>query len=333
MPKCCSTCGLRLLCKLWKGHFKQQRQSTRAIACAGALRLRHLRPDLIAQIHPHLNQGLEPDKLFAKTCRSIVWRCTQCPCGHEHVWTTDVYQRRANNTGCPVCAGHKPCVCNSLQAKLPEMARQWHPTHNQNLLPEHILPNSSRKVQQFATALLHLCCSDSLDMSDMAGKKQAVFPACDLVVSSNDDLVTLSVSPTATYQYQCCKQPQSFGWPAQPLRSATAGWLYMQVWWECEAHGPWQASPNSRRGGRCGCPKCGLESAVRTKLQRRDSKRKLGTLAAGMPELAAQWHPHLNAALTPHDVTLGSERKVWWICRGSKYAPECCMKLAVEETL
>ncbi|MBB2903574.1 putative Zn-finger protein [Kineococcus radiotolerans] len=30
--------------------------------------------------------------------------------------------------------------------------------------------------------------------------------------------------------------------------------------------------------------------------------------------MAAQWHPQRNGALTPHDVTAASDRKVWWLC-------------------
>ena len=37
-------------------------------------------------------------------------------------------------------------------------------------------------------------------------------------------------------------------------------------------------------------------------------------LATRDPAVAAQWHPTLNGALGPQDVTLGSSRKVWWLC-------------------
>ncbi len=32
------------------------------------------------------------------------------------------------------------------------------------------------------------------------------------------------------------------------------------------------------------------------------------------PDIAAQWHPSLNGALTPEMVTPGSNKKVWWQC-------------------
>ena len=38
-------------------------------------------------------------------------------------------------------------------------------------------------------------------------------------------------------------------------------------------------------------------------------------LEVANPELAAEWHPTKNGALTPSDVTPGSGKKVWWICQ------------------
>lgn len=33
------------------------------------------------------------------------------------------------------------------------------------------------------------------------------------------------------------------------------------------------------------------------------------------PDIASEWHPTKNGDLTPHDVTCGSGKKVWWKCR------------------
>ena len=41
------------------------------------------------------------------------------------------------------------------------------------------------------------------------------------------------------------------------------------------------------------------------------------------PELAAQWHPTRNGALTPSEVLPGSHRKVWWRCeKGHEWQAE-----------
>ena len=43
-------------------------------------------------------------------------------------------------------------------------------------------------------------------------------------------------------------------------------------------------------------------------------------LATVNPIIASQWHPTKNGLLTPNDVTLNSNKKVWWICaKGHSY--------------
>ncbi len=41
----------------------------------------------------------------------------------------------------------------------------------------------------------------------------------------------------------------------------------------------------------------------------------MNDLATTHPALAAEWHPTLNGDLTPDQVTRGSGKKVWWLCR------------------
>ena len=38
------------------------------------------------------------------------------------------------------------------------------------------------------------------------------------------------------------------------------------------------------------------------------------TLKYKFPKIAAEWHPTLNAPLTPETVTNRSNKKVWWQC-------------------
>ena len=41
---------------------------------------------------------------------------------------------------------------------------------------------------------------------------------------------------------------------------------------------------------------------------------KSNCLANKNPELAKEWHPTKNGELTPHDVTYGSDMRIWWQC-------------------
>lgn len=75
----------------------------------------------------------------------------------------------------------------------------------------------------------------------------------------------------------------------------------IKVWWVCPKGHEWQAIVNRRSQG-TGCPYCRKAVCVDN------------CLATVNPYLARQWHPTKNGELTPKDVTLHSDKKVWWIC-------------------
>lgn len=78
-----------------------------------------------------------------------------------------------------------------------------------------------------------------------------------------------------------------------------------EMWWHCDKGHEWKARVFSRTGEHgTGCPYCtGRKSLV-----------GFNDLASQRPELAEEWYQPLNGDLKPTDVTLGSNRKVWWQC-------------------
>jgi RNA polymerase subunit RPABC4/transcription elongation factor Spt4/predicted nucleic acid-binding Zn-ribbon protein len=75
-----------------------------------------------------------------------------------------------------------------------------------------------------------------------------------------------------------------------------------QVWWQCSKGHHWQASVDSRTKKQAtGCPYC--------------SSRKVSEdYNANLPdELKKLWHPTKNHS-DPNEVTVGSNRRVWWQC-------------------
>jgi len=78
-----------------------------------------------------------------------------------------------------------------------------------------------------------------------------------------------------------------------------------KVWWKCSKADDhvWKATPNDRNKA-SGCPFCS---------GRRASKDN--NLLDKYPEIANQWHPTKNGALTPSDLTPASGKKVWWKCK------------------
>ena len=76
-----------------------------------------------------------------------------------------------------------------------------------------------------------------------------------------------------------------------------------KVWWRCRKGHEWRAVIGTRVNG-VGCAYCSGRRA-----------HKENCLATLNPKLAKEWHPTKNDSLTPENITLGSEKKVWWLCK------------------
>lgn len=77
-----------------------------------------------------------------------------------------------------------------------------------------------------------------------------------------------------------------------------------KVWWKCKAGHEWEAAICNRANGN-GCPIC---AGKRVLIGYNDFKTT-------DPESAAEWHPTKNGDLRPEMVTVGSNKKVWWLCQ------------------
>ena len=109
------------------------------------------------------------------------------------------------------------------------------------------------------------------------------------------DLQTLY--PHLAEQWDREKNP---GKPEETLPGA-----HEKVWWLCEKGHSWQAAPFSRTKEKgSGCPYCTGKKVL----------AGFNDLATLRPKLAKEWYQPLNEGLTPGDVTLGSNKKVWWRC-------------------
>lgn len=76
--------------------------------------------------------------------------------------------------------------------------------------------------------------------------------------------------------------------------------------WRCNQGHTWSAPLNSRTnpGIQSGCPYCAGKKPILGKTD----------LASQKPTLAAEWANDLNEGLLPADVTVLSNKKVWWRC-------------------
>lgn len=101
-----------------------------------------LDPELAKEWHTTKNGNLTANDLGLGSHKKVWWKCHK---GDDHEWQTSVRYRRKGD-GCPICSNRKVVKSNSLATLNPELAKQWHPTKNGPLLPEHFTPGSNKKV-------------------------------------------------------------------------------------------------------------------------------------------------------------------------------------------
>lgn len=77
-----------------------------------------------------------------------------------------------------------------------------------------------------------------------------------------------------------------------------------KVWWRCKHEHEWKTAVVKRTVRGSNCPVCTNRIVV----------PGFNDLASVKPEIANQWHPSLNGELTPQMVTVGANRKAWWVC-------------------
>lgn len=99
-------------------------------------------PEIAAQWHPTKNGFLTAQDFSASSCFSPWWICEK---GHE--WQSIIGNRTKDHLGCPYCGNQKVLPgFNDLKSQFPDIAKDWHPTKNENSTPENFTPGSSKKI-------------------------------------------------------------------------------------------------------------------------------------------------------------------------------------------
>ncbi|PEN50110.1 hypothetical protein CN540_24165 [Bacillus toyonensis] len=177
---------------------------------------------------------------------------------------------------------------NSIAFHYPQLVKEWHPTKNNELKPEHFKKGAHLKVWW-------ICEKGHEWESAIYSRTTGVgCPYCaNKRVCIDNCLATLN--PELTKQWHPTKNGT-----LTPYDIVVGS--YTKVWWVCEKGHEWETEVRNRTKG-SGCPYC--------------TNRKIcidNCLATLTPELAEQWHPTKNGTLTPYDVTRSSSKRVWWKC-------------------
>ena len=256
--------------------------------------LQMMNPDIAAQWHPYKNETLTPLMVTPNSGKRVWWLCHN---GHE--WPA-VIQSRTRGNGCPYCAGFMAIPGeNDLSTVNPQLAAEWHPTKNNELTPDQVLPQSNKKVW-WRCEKGHEWPAGIHTRTNGSG---CPYCANAKVLAGYNDLAT--THPNLVDEWHPTKNDDL-------LPSMFASGSEQKVWWLCSVCGnEWPTSIKKRSMGR-GCPKCGNKKKGISFSQTMISEN--GSLADRHPDIAAQWHPTKNGAVQPSEVTCSTRKVFWWKC-------------------
>lgn len=245
-------------------------------------------PLLAAQWDGEKNDSMSMD--ISTYSRQKVW--WNCPKGHSY--NAAIFARAHLERGCPYCSGQKPFPGETdLQTTNPEVAALWDREKNTPLTPPDVTAGSHKKIwwrcekgHSWQAAVFSLT-SMGNRCPYCAGKK---------VIQGETDIAT----KMPELEKEWCTERNG----ALTPQAVSCG-QDRKVWWRCEKGHTYQAVIYSRaKEHGTGCPYC----------KGRKVLAGFNDLATVAPEIAEQWHPTLNGALTPQQVTRGSKKQVWWRC-------------------
>ena len=278
--------------------------------------LADVNPTLAKEWHPHLNRKLSPFDVKEKSGQKVWWLCANSECVNE--WQASV-AHRSNGRGCPVCRRNssaeklsQPKDGQSLFERFPELAKELHPTKNQKVSGFTLSAYSAKKVWW-------LCpkkeCGYEWAAPVQRRSHGSKCPACcGQAVTPKNNL--MAKNPALVEEWHPSKNGRLM--PAGVTEGSNK-----KVWWLCRKEGcghEWKSTAAKRKSGH-GCGVC---------------KNKVVTpqnnLLVKNLDLAIEWHPSKNGAMKATDVTDGSNKKVWWLCKNADCRHEWITSVSSRKT-
>lgn len=250
---------------------------------AGYNDLQTLNPQLAGEWDYDKNELL-PSQVTVSSSKHVFWKCIK-----GHSWKARIGARNNGGTGCPVCNGKAvQAGFNDLQTRNPQLAGEWDIAKNKQL-PSQVTPYSTKKVWW-------LCEKGHSWLAAISGRSTGNgCPVCSgrKVLVGYNDLKTVNPKLADEWDYE-----KNDFLPTQVTAHSNK-----KVWWKCKMGHSWYANPDNRSRG-YDCPVCSGHTVLA-------GVNDLETLNT---ELAAEWDYEKNTLL-PSQVTVFSEKKVWWRCK------------------
>ena len=256
-------------------------------ASAGFNDLRTRFPSLAAEWDAEKNAPLTPEQVTIGSHQEVFWRCA-----HGHGWKAAV-RARTRGSGCPVCAGRQVSAGqNDLATRLPLLAAEWDAEKNGPLRPDQLVPGSSRRVWWR--------CKNGHSWQSTVRARSSNANGCPYCAGKR---VSAGFNDLASRAPQLAAEWDAEKNGALTPQSVTPS-SNRKVFWRCPHGHSYAARISARTECGTGCPYCAGRKVL----------AGFNDLQTVFPKLAAEWHPTLNGALTPEQLTPGSNKRVWWQC-------------------
>ena len=180
---------------------------------------------------------------------------------------------------------------NSILNLYPDIAKEWHPTKNGNLKPEHTKPSSNKTIWW-------ICPNGheyQLDVYHRTERGNGC-PICSShrTLGGYNDLSTSNPQLALQWNYEKNKELKPTDVTANSKK---------KVWWIGECGHEWEATISRRNNGR-GCPYCSGQKVL----------KGYNDLATINPDLLNEWNYQKNVNVDPTEISSHSGKKVWWKC-------------------
>ena len=200
-------------------------------------------PNLLEEWAFNLNGALSPFTIKVSSNIKANWKCKVC----GNVWQAQVSDRtrKDKSTGCPYCNNRRIVAgFNDLQTKHPDIAKEWHPTKNGDMLASMVAPKSNKAVWW----LCSVCGGEW-----KASPSTRVGQGCGCPICAGKK-VKIGYNDLATVRPDLAKEWNNDKNGDLTPQKITKG-SNKKVWWKCVYGHEWQSTIHNRLSGK-GCPEC-----------------------------------------------------------------------------
>ena len=263
----------------------------------------NINPEILKEWDYEKNGNLAPSHISFGSNILIWWKCSLC--GAK--WQATV-KHRNNGRGCPKC-GRKSGVDKRIQNIIHEgksfkswceenkergavLLRQWSDKNKVN--PENVSYGSNTKIL-WRCQFKH---EWTATINNRVNGTDCPYCSNKITLSGYNDLVTTHKELMNEWDYEKnIVDPHTIRYGSNK-----------KVWWRCSKGHSWEALICNRTTNGSGCPFCSGKRVLR-------GFNDLSTVA---PHLLSEWD-FSNNLISPDDVTAGTTKKAWWICKKCGY--------------